>query len=114
MSPSHISLAALSSALFGLNVVVSKLGVEHFPPLLFAALRFLCVMPLVFFFPKPKLSLGALSVIALGWGVFYIGGINMSLAMGLSAGTAVLLIQLSNFPHYSFRDLCIFKKAELE
>lgn len=96
MTTKHIAIATLSSLIFGMNVVASKFGVEHFPPLFFSALRFLCVTPLVFLLPRPKVAFSGLLALSMAWGAVYIGGLNLALAMGLSAGTAVLILQLGN------------------
>lgn len=41
MRPAHISLAVLVAAVWGVNFTVIEVGLDHFPPLLFSALRFL-------------------------------------------------------------------------
>ncbi|MFE2446140.1 EamA family transporter, partial [Streptomyces sp. NPDC059426] len=49
MRPVHIALAVLVTALWGVNFVVIEVGLDHFPPLLFCALRFLvAALPAVF------------------------------------------------------------------
>lgn len=43
MKPQHLSLMLLICAIWGGNFVVTKLAVDHFPPVLFTALRFALV-----------------------------------------------------------------------
>lgn len=46
MRPRHIALLVLICAIWGFNFVVSKVAVEHFPPMFFTSLRFalLCLL----------------------------------------------------------------------
>ena len=98
MKPIYIAIAIFSSALMGLNVVVSKMGVQHFPPLLFSALRFATIIPFAFFVPRPRnVSFSVLMSVAMCWGVLYIGGINYALHLGVKAGLATILVQFSTF-----------------
>ena len=54
---SHLLLALLVVAVWGINFVVIKTGLDHLPPLLFAALRFtFAFVPAVFFIPRPNVS----------------------------------------------------------
>jgi O-acetylserine/cysteine efflux transporter len=47
-------LALAVMAVWGTNFVVIRLGLDHLPPLLFAALRFtLALLPEVFLLPRP-------------------------------------------------------------
>lgn len=47
MKPQHIALMLLICAIWGGNFVVTKLAVDHFPPILFTALRFAVVAALM-------------------------------------------------------------------
>ncbi|MGW5862043.1 EamA family transporter [Streptomyces sp. NPDC055239] len=56
MRPAHVLLAVLVTAVWGVNFVV-EVGLDHFPPLLFSALRFLvAALPAVFFVGRPKVA----------------------------------------------------------
>ena len=49
MRPSHLFLAVLVTAVWGVNFTVIEVGLDHFPPLLFSGLRFLvAALPAVF------------------------------------------------------------------
>jgi O-acetylserine/cysteine efflux transporter len=57
MRPAHLTLAVLVAAVWGVNFTVIEVGLGHFPPLLFSALRFLAaVVPAVFFVGRPKVA----------------------------------------------------------
>lgn len=92
-----IMLALLSTALLGFNIVASKMGVAHFPPLLFTALRFLVCVPLLCFFPTKQIPIKDLLYVSFCWGILYLGGINFALYSGLSAGTTILITNSSVF-----------------
>jgi len=92
-----IIIALASTALLSLNVVTSKIGVDHFPPFLFAALRFLTCAPFLYFFPIRDISMKDLLLISLCIGFLYLGGINFALYSGVSAGITILFAQLSVF-----------------
>ncbi|NJP82034.1 EamA family transporter, partial [Streptomyces sp. AA8] len=54
MRPLHLALAVLVAAVWGVNFVVIDVGLDHFPPLLFSALRFLAAaVPAVFLVGRP-------------------------------------------------------------
>lgn len=84
-------------ALLGMNIVVSKVGVQHFPPILFAALRLLALMPLACLVSRPQTSFKTLMLVSIFWAMLYGVGINLALFSGVSAGTAVLMTQASTF-----------------
>ena len=48
MRTSHVALAVLVTAIWGLNFVIIEVGLEDFPPLLLSALRYaLAALPLI-------------------------------------------------------------------
>ena len=61
----HAVLALVVAICWAVNFVVIDIGLESFPPLLFAALRFgLIAFPAVFFVPRPDVRW--LAVVAVG------------------------------------------------
>jgi drug/metabolite transporter (DMT)-like permease len=61
----HAVLVLVVAVFWALNLVVIDIGLESFPPLLFAALRFgLIAFPAVFFVPRPDVRW--LAVVAVG------------------------------------------------
>ncbi|MDQ1705212.1 MAG: O-acetylserine/cysteine efflux transporter [Frankiaceae bacterium] len=61
----HTVLALVVAVCWAVNFVVIDIGLESFPPLLFAALRFgLIAFPAIFFVPRPDVR--SLAVVAVG------------------------------------------------
>jgi O-acetylserine/cysteine efflux transporter len=91
----HAALAATIAAVWGVNFVVIHVGLESFPPLLFAALRFTAVaLPAVFFVARP--GVGARWVLAIGLSISagQFGLLFVAMDQGLPAGVASLVLQL--------------------
>lgn len=90
----HLLLALLVVVLWGLSFVVIDLGLRHFPPLLFAALRFTFVaVPGVFLVRRPKVAVGWLVAVGLCLGVGQFGLLFLAMSRGLPAGIASLVLQ---------------------
>ena len=97
MSIKYFLICLFSMVVLGMNFVVSKLGIQHFPPILFSALRWLAIMPLVCFVSRPQIPFKTMVLISLCWAMLYNVGVNFALFSGVSAGSAVLVIQSSTF-----------------
>jgi len=98
MKPLHIALAVMVAAIWGVNFVVIHIGLAHFPPILFSALRFTFAgLPLAFFLKRPDVPWR----IILGIGVF-LGVIKFTLLfegmdVGVPSGLASLVLQAQVF-----------------
>ena len=98
MNPTHLLLALLVTAIWGLNFSVIKIGLQSVDPFILAGIRFaLCAVPAVFFIPRPKVSWSALIAYGLLFGVGLWGVVNLGIQAGVSAGVASLLLQFSAF-----------------
>jgi O-acetylserine/cysteine efflux transporter len=98
MPVSHLALALLVVAIWGTNFVVIDFGLAHFPPLTFAALRFLLAsFPLLLFVPRPRIALAGLAAYGLLSGVGLFGLMLYALAGHISPGLASLLVQTQAF-----------------
>jgi O-acetylserine/cysteine efflux transporter len=90
----HVLAAVLVAVAWGVNFVVIHVGLEHFPPLLFAALRFALVAVAVPFVPRP----GVPARWVIGVGLFMSAGqfalLFSGMHAGVSAGLASLVLQL--------------------
>ena len=53
MPPRDIALVLVVILAWGSNFTGMKLGLAELPPLLFVALRFFILIPLLFLFPRP-------------------------------------------------------------
>ncbi|MFF1834595.1 EamA family transporter [Streptomyces sp. NPDC058231] len=95
MRPLHIALAALVAAVWGVNFVVIELGLGHFPPLLFSALRFLvAALPAVFFVGRPKVAWKWIVSVGLVLGVAKFGLLFIGMDRGMPAGLSSLVLQV--------------------
>lgn len=89
-----VLLALVVIAVWGLNFVVIKIGLQGVPPLLLGALRFLLVLfPAIFFIPRPRLSWRWL----LAYGMTISLGQFAFLFYGMPAGLASLVLQAQAF-----------------
>ncbi|MFJ9825970.1 EamA family transporter [Streptomyces sp. NPDC101160] len=95
MRPAHIALAALVAAVWGVNFVVISIGLDHFPPLLFSALRFLvAALPAVFFVGRPKVAWKWIVGVGLALGVAKFGLLFTGMSLGAPAGLSSLVLQI--------------------
>lgn len=94
-APLHIALAVLVAALWGVNFVVIELGLDHFPPLLFSALRFLvAALPALFFVGRPKVAWKWIVGVGLALGVAKFGLLFIGMDRGMGAGLSSLVLQV--------------------
>ncbi|WP_405890635.1 EamA family transporter [Streptomyces sp. NBC_00133] len=95
MRPEHMALAVLVTAVWGVNFVVIELGLGHFPPLLFSALRFLvAALPAVFFVGRPKVAWKWVIGVGLALGVAKFGLLFIGMDRGMPAGLSSLVVQI--------------------
>lgn len=95
MRPLHIALAALVAAVWGVNFVVIEVGLGHFPPLLFSALRFLvAALPAVFFVGRPKVAGKWIVGVGLVLGMAKFGLLFIGMDRGMPAGLSSLVLQV--------------------
>ncbi|MFJ2675040.1 EamA family transporter [Streptomyces sp. NPDC087525] len=95
MRTTHIALAVLVTAVWGVNFVVIEVGLGHFPPLLFSALRFLAAaLPAVFFVGRPKVAWKWVIGVGLVLGVAKFGLLFVGMDQGMPAGLSSLVLQI--------------------
>ncbi|WIT14434.1 EamA family transporter [Paucibacter sediminis] len=94
----HFLLALAVVAIWGSNFVVIRLGLNAFPPLLFAALRFaMAVLPAILFVPRPTAPWRNLAAYGLLIGVGQFGLLFLAMRSQISPGLASLVIQTQVF-----------------
>ena len=94
MSLRDYFLAALATALFGINYVVIKVAVGYVPPLFVTALRFVLVAAvLLWFFPMPKGLLRPVLVISVVQGLLHHGLMFIGMG-GVDAAIGAIIMQL--------------------
>lgn len=94
----HALLALVVVAVWGSNFVVIHIGLEHLPPLLFAALRFtLVVLPLVFFLKRPAVPWKLLLLYGVLIGAGQFGFLFVAMKNDIAPGLASLVVQMQVF-----------------
>ena len=89
-------LAALVAALWGANFLAIHVGLQHFPPLFLAALRFAVIaLPTVLFVPRPQVRLRWLLGYGLGFGTLQFLFLFVAMDVGMPTGLASLVLQAS-------------------
>jgi O-acetylserine/cysteine efflux transporter len=95
MRPAHLTLAVLVAAVWGVNFTVIEIGLGHFPPLLFSALRFLvAALPAVFLVGRPKVVWKWILGVGLVLGVAKFGLLFIAMDTGMPAGLSSLVLQI--------------------
>ena len=98
MAPAHLLLALAVVMVWGTNFVVIKLGLEEFPPLLFATLRFVfSFLPWLLFVKRPPVAWRWLigNGVFLGFGMF--GLLFIAMRADITPGVASLVVQTQAF-----------------
>lgn len=97
MRPVHTALAVLVAAVWGFNFVVIEIGLDHFPPLLLSALRFLvAALPAVFFVGPPKAAWKWIVGVGIALGVAKFGLLFTGMDAGMPAGLSSLVLQIQS------------------
>ncbi|KOG44498.1 membrane protein [Streptomyces virginiae] len=97
MRPVHTALAVLVAAVWGFNFVVIEIGLDHFPPLLLSALRFLvAALPAVFFVGRPKAAWKWIAGVGIALGIAKFGLLFTGMAAGMPAGLSSLVLQIQS------------------
>jgi len=94
----HLLLALAVVAVWGSNFSVIKLALAHFPPLLFAALRFaFAVAPAALVLRRPPVSWRSLAAYGLFLGVGQFALLYLAMTRFISPGLASLVLQMQIF-----------------
>lgn len=94
MSPLHTLIAVLATILWGFTFVAIKVGLGEFPPLLFAALRFMVVaFPAVLFVSREGIAWRWIVGVGLAMGAFQYGLLYVGMENGMPPSLSSLVIQ---------------------
>jgi O-acetylserine/cysteine efflux transporter len=94
MSPRHLLLALGLAVAWGVNFVVIDVGLDHFPPLLFSALRFLvAAVPAILLLRHPGVPWRWVALVALTLGIVKFGLLFTGMAAGMPPGLSSLVLQ---------------------
>lgn len=89
-------LAMTVVVLWGLNFVAIRVSLDHFPPIFFAALRFLVIaVPVILLVPRPKVPVRWLLLYGAGFGIAQFGFLFTAMHLGMPTGLASLVLQSS-------------------
>ena len=89
------ALAGVVALIWGVNFVAAQFGMQSFPPLLLAALRFtLVAFPAVFFVARPGNGVRTVLGAGLTMGVLQFGLLYSAMHFGMPAGLASLVLQV--------------------
>lgn len=84
------------AVLWGLNFLAIRVGLDHFPPFFFAALRFLVIaVPVVLFVRRPNVPLKWLLLYGFGFGFLQFAFLFAAMNAGMPTGLASLVLQSS-------------------
>jgi O-acetylserine/cysteine efflux transporter len=108
MPARHSALAVLIAAVWGVNFVVIHAGLQHFPPLLFSALRFTFVaLPAVFLVGRPRVRWYWVVSIGGSLGVLSFGLLFVGIDQGMPAGLSSLVLQMQAIFTIAFAALAL-------
>jgi O-acetylserine/cysteine efflux transporter len=94
MPARHTAVALLIAVVWGVNFVVIHAGLQHFPPLLFSALRFTFVaLPAVFLVGRPRVPWRWVLAVGASLGVGSFGLLFVAINEGMPAGLSSLVLQ---------------------
>ncbi|MET8000683.1 EamA family transporter [Nonomuraea glycinis] len=95
MRPGHLALAIGLAAVWGVNFVVMQVGLEHFPPLLYASLRFtLAAFPALLLVGRPEVPWRWVVAVAATLGAGQFGLLLVGMRAGMPAGLTSLVLQM--------------------
>ncbi|MBF0660958.1 EamA family transporter [Rhodococcus sp. (in: high G+C Gram-positive bacteria)] len=96
MTPRDRLLALTVVVLWGCNFLAIRVGLDHFPPFFFGALRFAVIaIPVVLFVPRPVVPLRWLVLYGAGFGFGQFAFLFWAMESGLPTGLASLVLQAS-------------------
>ncbi|WP_203783317.1 EamA family transporter [Paractinoplanes rishiriensis] len=94
MKPRDIAIAVAVTAVWGINFVAISTGLDHFPPLLFNALRFtVAAFPALLFVGRPRVPWRWVIATGLTLGVVKFSLLFAGMAAGMPAGLSSLVLQ---------------------
>ncbi len=117
LAPRHLGFLLLINLIWGFNLIASKVGVQHFPPVFFTALRFsllaACLVPFLRWHPGRMLSLfvaaalsGGLQFALLFTGIRLtpnVGSVAIATQLGVPFTTLMSVLFLGEVIHWRRR-----------
>lgn len=97
MRPLHIALAIGLTVIWGANFVAVRVGLDHYPPLFFAVIRFCLAGLPILFLPRPQIPFWRLFAISMTLFVGQFAFLFPGMQIGFPAGLASLTLQVQAF-----------------
>jgi O-acetylserine/cysteine efflux transporter len=97
LKPIHILMAVAVAAIWGFNFVAIRWGLDEFPPILLAALRFSVAALPALVVPRPAVPLALLVAVGAAWFVAQFGLLFLGMQAGMPPGLASVLMQSQVF-----------------
>ena len=97
MQPVHIFMAVVVAAIWGFNFVVIQWGLESFPPILMASLRFAVAALPALVMPRPPVPMHRLVFVGTAWFAAQFGLLYLGMHVGMPPGLASVLMQAQAF-----------------
>lgn len=95
LRPPHLALAIGLAAIWGVNFVVMQVGLEHFPPLLYAGLRFaMAAFPALLLVGRPAVPWRWIAAVAATTGAGQFALLLVGMRAGMPAGLTSLVLQM--------------------
>ncbi|MBX3492551.1 MAG: DMT family transporter [Parvibaculum sp.] len=109
MTPLHLGFMILINFIWGFALIAAKVSLDHFPPLLFAALRFTLIVMVLFPFLKihrgrmKEVIIIALCAGPVGFGLFFVG-------LSLSTASVVAVTSQLGVPFATIMSIVFLKE----
>lgn len=113
MLPKDILIAVGIILLWSINLLILKIFSPQISIDFFNLMRFLCCVPLLFFFRKPTLSFVKLLLICLFWNALNFFFLGMALQYGAKVGTIAFVYQTCSFFSVLFCFLLLQEKPKI-
>ncbi|HYI91809.1 MAG TPA: EamA family transporter [Beijerinckiaceae bacterium] len=97
MQAVHIFMAVVVAAIWGFNFVVIQWGLESFPPILMASLRFAVAALPALVMPRPPVPMHRLVFVGTAWFAAQFGLLYLGMHVGMPPGLASVLMQAQAF-----------------
>src|SRR5487761_2240552 len=97
MSPRHLALAMFVMGIWGFNFVVTRLALNHYPPILLVALRFALAAVPALFVPRPSFGFWRMTGISASMFMGQYVFLYLALMLGFPAGLSSVALQIQAF-----------------
>jgi O-acetylserine/cysteine efflux transporter len=97
VKPVHVLMAVAVAAIWGFNFVAIRWGLDSFPPILLACLRFSVAALPILVVPRPRVSLARFFAVGMAWFVAQFALLFIGMQVGMPPGLASVIMQSQAF-----------------